>query len=55
MSFQAYLDTIEDKTGLTRVPVVVFVGGVESFTWLVLFPTTTGLNTLAVVASCGWR
>ncbi|ANZ26495.1 MULTISPECIES: sodium-dependent transporter [Rhodococcus] len=46
---QVCVSAVEDKTGLTRVPAVLIVGGVASVTSLLLFPTTTGLNTLDVV------
>ncbi|NME78886.1 sodium-dependent transporter [Rhodococcus sp. 105337] len=46
---QVAVSAFEDKTGLGRVPAVLTIGGVSAIVSLLLFPTTTGLNTLDVV------
>jgi len=46
---QVTLSAFEDKTGLGRVPAVLIIGGFSAIVSLLLFPTTTGLNTLDVV------
>lgn len=46
---QVTVSAFEDKTGLGRVPAVLTIGGVMAVVSVLLFPTTTGLNTLDVV------
>lgn len=46
---QVTVSAFQDKTGLGRVPSVVIIGGAAALASLLLFPTTTGLNTLDVV------
>ena len=46
---QVTLSAFEDKTGLGKVPAVLIIGGFSAIVSLLLFPTTTGLNTLDVV------
>ncbi|WP_241385682.1 sodium-dependent transporter [Rhodococcus sp. CH91] len=46
---QVTVSAFQDKTGLGRVPAVLAIGGVSAIVSLLLFPTTTGLNTLDVV------
>ncbi|NLV80549.1 MAG: sodium-dependent transporter [Rhodococcus sp.] len=46
---QVTVSAFEDKTGLGKVPAVLIIGGASAVVSLLLFPTTTGLNTLDVV------
>jgi len=46
---QVTVSAFQDKTGMDKVPAVLAVGGVSALVSLLLFPTTTGLNTLDVV------
>ncbi|MEE2034081.1 sodium-dependent transporter [Rhodococcus chondri] len=46
---QVTVSAFQDKTGLGKGSAVLIIGGAAAITSLLLFPTTTGLNTLDVV------
>ena len=46
---QVTVSAFQDKTGLGKVPAVLTIGGAAAIVSILLFPTTTGLNTLDVV------
>ncbi|WP_346764658.1 sodium-dependent transporter [Rhodococcus sp. HNM0569] len=46
---QVCVAAVQEKAGIGRVPAVLIVGVLSAATSLVLFPTSTGLNTLDVV------
>jgi NSS family neurotransmitter:Na+ symporter len=46
---QVTVSAFQDKTGLGKVPASLTIGGAAAIVSILLFPTTTGLNTLDVV------
>ncbi|WP_026454543.1 sodium-dependent transporter [Saccharomonospora iraqiensis] len=46
---QVVVSSVADRTGLSRVPAVLIVGGLTAVVSIALFPTTQGVNILDVV------